>query len=131
MRGRAFAAAAGVAVLVLAATAMAATRYESRAVRVTTTVAPSGKSVTLDGKVTSPHKLARCYAGVRVRLERRRLGGSWSVIRSSRTTAKGLFSWTLVGFKERARVVVPTVTAPSLLCAQVVLGFDRGYLSPG
>ena len=44
MRGRALAAAAGVAVLVFAATALAATRYESRAVSVTKTC-PRGKSV--------------------------------------------------------------------------------------
>jgi hypothetical protein len=130
MGGRAFAAAAGVAVLVFAATAMAATRYESRTVSVTKTV-PPGKSIALDGKITSGHRVAGCYARIPVRLERRRLGGRWSVIRSSRTTAKGLFSWTIVGFRERARIVVPTVTAPGLVCAQVVLGFDRGYLSPG
>jgi hypothetical protein len=130
MRSGALAAAAGVAVMALAVTADAATRYESRTVSVTKTVSP-GKSIALDGKVTSGHKVAGCYAHVPVRLERRRVGGTWATIRSSRTSAKGLFSWTVVGFRERARVVVPPVTAHGLGCAQVILPYDRGYLSPG
>jgi hypothetical protein len=130
MRGRALAVAAGVLALGLAATATAATRYESRTVSITKTQFP-GKDISLDGKVTSAHRVAGCYAGVPVRLERRRIDGTWATIRSSRTGAKGLFSWTVDGFKERSRIVVPTVTAPGLACAKVVLGFERGYLSAG
>ena len=69
----------------------------------TKTELPGTKSIELEGKVTTPHKLAGCYARVPVRLDRRRADGTWATVRSSRTSAKGLFSWTIVGFKERAR----------------------------
>src|SRR3954464_9718091 len=103
MRGRAFATAAGLAALCLAATASGATRYESRSVSVTKTEFPGTKSIQLEGKVTTPHKIASCYPHVRIRPHRRRANGTWGTIRSSRTSGKGLFSWTVVGFKERAR----------------------------
>ena len=124
------AAPAGVAILCLATAAAAAIKYESRVVSVTVTPMPPGK-VALDGKVTSKHVIAACYARVPVRLDKRRPNGSWATIRSGRTDPKGAFSWTIVEFKARARIVTPTVTKTGLSCAPVILGFDRGYLSPG
>ena len=129
-RGVLAAAAAGVAILGLATAATAAVKYESRTVSVTTTTLPPTK-VELDGKVTSKHAVQACYARVPVRLDKRRPDGSWATIRSGRTDPKGAFSWTIVGFKARARIVVPQVKQTGLQCAPVILGFDRGYLSPG
>src|SRR3954466_10036642 len=125
MSGRAFAAAAVLAALGLAATASGGTRYESRSVSVTKTEFPGTKSIQLEGKGTTPHKIAGCYARVPIRLDRRRAAGAWGTMRSSRTSGKVLFSWTVVGFKERARIVVPAVTGSKLACAPVTLGFDR------
>ncbi len=98
---------------------------------VTKTEFAGATRIELKGKVTSAHAIAACYARVPVRLDRRRSNGTWATVRSSRTSTKGLFSWTIVGFKERARVVVPAVTATKLACAKVILPYDKGYLSPG
>ncbi len=119
---------AGVVMVGVAVSSAGATRYESRAVSVTKTTG-AGLTVKLDGKLTS--KSAGCHVGVTVRLDRLRPGGNWTTIRSSHTSAKGLFSWAVVGFKAKARIVVPQVTKTGLVCAPVTLGFDRGYLSPG
>jgi hypothetical protein len=117
----------GVVVLGVSATVAAATTFESRSVSVTKTTG-SGVRVDLDGKVSS--KSTSCHGGVPVRLERLRANGTWATIRSAQTKPKGAFSWTIVGFKAKARVVVPKVSKSGLVCAPVILGFDRGYLSP-
>jgi hypothetical protein len=118
---------AGVAMLGIAVTSAWAIKYEARSVSVTKT-SGSGPTVLLNGKVTS--KSAGCHVGVRVRLDRLRANGTWATIRSSRTKTKGRFAWSIAGIKAKARVVVPQVTKPGLVCAPVTLGFDRGYLSP-
>ena len=131
MRRAPVAVASGVAALGLAVAAGAAIRYESRAVSVTTSPDPAAGQVTLDGKVTSKHAIAACYVRVPVRLDKRRPNGSWATIRSGRTDRKGAFSWTIIGFNARARMVTPQVNQNGLQCAPVILGFDKGYLSPG
>ena len=118
----------GLTVLAAGATVAEATTYESRAVSVTKTTGGSGPTVKLDGKLTS--KTAACHVGVPIRLERLGAAGKWATIRSSRTSLKGRVSWTILGFKAKARIVVPQITKSGVVCAPVTLGFDRGYLSP-
>ena len=117
----------GVAVVAVGAGAAWATTYESRAISVTKTTG-AGPTVKLAGKLTS--KTAPCHVGAPLQLEKRSPSGRWSSVRSSRTNTKGAFSWTFIGFKAKARIVVPQITKGSVVCAPVTLGFDRGYLSP-
>ena len=83
------------------------------------------------------HAISGCYTTAPVRLDRQKADGSWITIRRGTTTAEGLLSWTVVGVKARHRAVAPqigaTATNPGggkVLCGRVILGFDRGYLSP-
>jgi hypothetical protein len=117
----------GLTILAAGAGVAGATTYESRAISVTKTTG-GGQIVKLTGKLTS--KTAPCHVGAPLQLQKLSAGGRWSSIRSSRTTTKGAFSWTFIGFKAKARIVVPQITKGSVVCAPVTLGFDRGYLSP-
>ncbi len=130
MRRQTFAATASLATALIVVAGAAATTNEARSLSVATSY-PPGNKVVLTGRVKSPHSVPVCVAGAPVRLERRGLTGRWALVRSGRTDAKGKFSWTIIGFKARARVVVPQVNANGYACAPVTLGFDRGYLSPG
>src|SRR6478752_656720 len=108
MRRQTYAAAASLATTLVVVAGAAATTNEARSLSVSTSY-PPGNKVVLNGRVKSPHAVRTCIAGAPVRLERRGLTGRWTLVRSGRTDARGKFSWTIVGFRARARVVVPQV----------------------
>ena len=105
-----------------------ATKYESRAVSVTKT-SGSGLTVELDGKLTSTERRLprRRHGAARPAPPERDVGHDPQLTHDRERPVLV----DVVGFKAKARIVVPQVTKTGLVCAPVTLGFDRGYLSPG
>jgi hypothetical protein len=133
MRRRTSAVGASLVVVAIAVAAADAKQLEVRSLSATKSTSSTGR-IELSVKVTSQHGIRGCYAGVPVRLERLKPGG-WVAIKRGTTSANGLLSWPVVGFKSRARVVAPRIVihppnSDSVICGRVVLGFDKGYLSP-
>jgi hypothetical protein len=133
MRRRTLAAAASLVVAAIAVAGAGAKQLEPRSLTASKSTTSNGR-IQLSVTLKSQNNVSGCYAGVPVRLERLRPTG-WVAIRRGRTNANGLLSWTVVGFKSRARAVAPRLDihpagTDGVICRPVILGFDRGYLSP-